>query len=483
MSSKVKIEVEAPSDEPRTVALTLARDFLGWRERRGRAHALTVALDFARRRCLRIDEGAGTFVDGSLHAEVGRRHVALPSRELGGGQRQGAGCAGSAFAALLAEHHLSLRSPNRIPTIAVEVGLFRRRPGTLARADVVVQVGDDEVRYRAGDQVLLTHARHGLDAPADGFAQLLRYRFGGHPLILAAVARLRFIPRWLSLHAVDSGLLPMTLPRTLPGLRADGEVTLRVGSLRPASGERPSTAGLREVVDLDGEEPDDAAISPSGRGAAAAAAGGPGAEPRIADALSLMRSGRALQGALRFFELTLEAGADPLPEVAAAMRASADDRVTALMASLGGAKDAASARHTLATYDVLRGTITGGSPALDAFEAEVRLALGETDEAKRLLGRAIAANPRLTGAYRTLGDVHLAAGDAGRAWRCWELARALCPVHPLLKQPAAFEEMLVALHPEYFVAPSLGVQSPRGRVAARFLAAPADRPEGGHAAD
>jgi tetratricopeptide (TPR) repeat protein len=173
-------------------------------------------------------------------------------------------------------------------------------------------------------------------------------------------------------------------------------------------------------------------------------------EQRLASSIAAIRSGDPLQGLLSFFELTLEVGAGMTPTLANLLRACSDERVKALLASLTPTNDADAMRMALAEQAKLRPTVASPCPVLDAFEASLRMTLGERQLSKELLTRALVANPRLVGAYKQLGDVYLGEFDARRAWRCWDIARTLCPSHPLLKDTAALEQMLVSEHPEYF---------------------------------
>jgi tetratricopeptide (TPR) repeat protein len=80
--------------------------------------------------------------------------------------------------------------------------------------------------------------------------------------------------------------------------------------------------------------------------------------------------------------------------------------------------------------------------------------LGKPKAAIELLARAIEANPRLTGAYKDLGDLYLQDWDMERAWRCWDIARGIAPSHPLLRGVADYEQMLLERYLEYFEAPA-----------------------------
>ena len=431
--------------KPHSILLSAGAGLLRYSDRSARE----TVLDFERRRHLVIDRSRGAFTDDSLFATVGGRSVELRNRAHIHRVLQAGGADASGFGPLVVEHQLSLLGTKSTTTIGV-AGIDRSEeaPRGLRRffrkspppppGDIVGHIAGDNVVYQAGAQCLFTHARDGFDAKPDGFIQFLRYRYGGHPRILAEVAKLKFLPRAISLHALQ------------PAQFDAGPVTLRPCAPRRIADEKPRTTGLEEVADLDTEDAIDSALTAS----RATSRNHPAlsTDERLAQALSLIRSGDALEGALRFFELTLEAAVALSPEIATALSGRSDPRVMALMASLQ-LKDKDSARQAVAIQAGVRETMTSGNAALDAFEAEARLAMGEPQKAKDLLARAVTTNPRLVGAYTTLGDIYLAGFDARRAWRCWDLARTIFPSHPILKGPAAFEAMLSGQHPEYLASP------------------------------
>jgi hypothetical protein len=66
------------------------------------------------------------------------------------------------------------------------------------------------------------------------------------------------------------------------------------------------------------------------------------------------------------------------------------------------------------------------------------------------LTKVLEASPRVTGAWKDLGDLFHADYDVTRAWLCWHRARSIAPSHRQLGGVAAYERRLEADHPEYF---------------------------------
>jgi hypothetical protein len=122
--------------------------------------------------------------------------------------------------------------------------------------------------------------------------QLVRYEGGGHPLILARIVGLGFVPREIRVEALQ----PEGFDR--------GPWIVRPTCFRRSQAAPPCTDGLREVAGLDGTEPADALLAISRP--APLATGDEDLAPRLGAAIAAIRSGDALGGTLAFLELTLE---------------------------------------------------------------------------------------------------------------------------------------------------------------------------------
>ena len=124
------------------------------------------------------------------------------------------------------------------------------------------------------------------------------------------------------------------------------------------------------------------------------------------------------------------------PVVAEALKATSDAGVKYLLTALGYGnrpESAEAVEFALRAYAELGMAAKSKAHVLWALEAGLRACRGDVEEAKRLLIRAIEANPRLAAAYKDLGDLFLRDFDARRAWACWETARAIAPTHPVLE--------------------------------------------------
>lgn len=228
----------------------------------------------------------------------------------------------------------------------------------------------------------------------------------------------------------------------LTPMHVGGEVTVRV--VEPAATPRsPLLDGFEERLPLDGSEPIDAVLRIN-RGTTP-----PSIATRCSEALGLLQGATPLLGVLTFLEITLEQPVEMPPAIAAAIKSSTDEVVPSFLALLQPPPEV-DARAVLRVFESLRGRAGRMAYLLGAFEAPVHLVLNQRNEAREALTKVVEANPRVTGAWKDLGDLFCPTYDFTRAWLCWERARSIAPTHPVLEDVASFERKLEADHPEYF---------------------------------
>lgn len=449
MGVEIELQIdESGNSRPSRARVSVAPGLVIYHEENGGQ----VVLDFERRRRLKLDALSRTYSEDSLLTTVTGRHIELPNRTHVRQVIEAGGFLAADFTPLAVEHQLAIKDPELNTSIDEAQGaadtnspkggflsLFKTKP---PRRDIEVKTVGPQMVYGAEDLPLLSHSRDGqrMRGAVAGYVQFIRYRYGGHPLILERVAALDFVPREVTLHALA--------PASLGGKA----VCLRVEECRERNVERPGTSRLEERTPFFQDSGEDMLRD------AREAARRPQSEPvdaQLESSLRALSAGDALQGFLSFCELTLETGIAMPPELAEAIKASSDKGLKNVVTALGCARstqNAEAVEFSLRAYAKLRLVATSKAHVLWAFEANLRACRGETEEAKQLLIRTIGANPRLAGAYKDLGDVFLRELDEGRAWACWETARSIAPSHPVLGSVRAFEEMLLARYPEYFVA-------------------------------
>ena len=387
--------------------------------------------DFSIRQRRTVDQTSRTYFVQPFHELVGARWMEAHNQEHVYSVLKAGGLADNDFSAPLVEHELSVQLPKSRTKLLSSSFLSR-----LTRGPHAIVVSDDavETSLKFGSRMLMSFSREGcagVDACA-AFIHFLQTRFGGHPLLLARLRAGGRIPRVLTL----SSLVPM---------HKGGEVRVRFVETIASSDSTPM--GAHQVPPpLDGSLPvDNVLFSDAWREA-------PAATPaeRLDQSLALMRAGEPLQGLLAFLELTLEVPVVMPAELAAAVNQCTHADVELLLRLVGPPKDEAGGRVALQEFDALRSRAGSRAYLLGPFEAAVRAALGEREQARQLLTAAVVANPRLTGAYKDLGDLFLRDFDASRAWLCWTRARDIAPTLGMLVDVSQFERRLEAENPQYF---------------------------------
>lgn len=389
-----------------------------------------IVLDVANQRKQEIDERTRSVTVEPLQAVVSFRDAEAQNR----GQHihevlKAGGLPDNDFAPVLAEHQLSVSFPSSRRTLGKRSILARLTGGP----DIAIVALQTQTDMMVGARCLMSVSGESQRPPdaVTAFTHFLRHAFGGHPCILQRIVDAGQLPAWITI----GHLTPM---------HTGGEVTVRVEG--PADAPRgPSTDGFEDRIPLDGTQPIDAVLGGGG-----GTMSSPPVAERVAQALAQLQGATPLEGLLTFLELTLEQPLAMPPEIAAAVRSSTDDAVPMFTGLLGPARSEDDARTRLRVFESLRGRAGRRAYLLGAFEASLLTALAQPAEAKAALTRVLEANPRVTGAWKDLGDLFCPDYDFRRAWLCWQRARSIAPTHPVLEAVAAYERKLEADHPEYF---------------------------------
>jgi hypothetical protein len=388
-----------------------------------------IELDFAAQLERRIDEHERTLTTRPLHAIVHMRSAEAKNRGLHIYEvLKAGGLPDNDFAPILAEHQCAASLPGRPRTVGKRSLLARLRGGP----DIEVIERPVELDMKVGARCLMSVARDRAALPGAGpaFAQFLRYAFGGHPCLLQRIADDPRAPASITLR----GLMPM---------QTGGEVTVRVIGPSDAA-PAPSSAGFEARLDVDGSEPIDAVLRRDPAPAAAPLAA------RRAAALALLQGDTPLPGLLQVLELSLEQDVEMSPELAAAVRPNRDEVVPRFLALLQPPGSEADARERLEQLALLRDRAGRMAYLLGAFEAVLHRVLKQPSQAVAALTAVLEANPRITGAWKDLGELWGSSYDFTRAWLCWQRARAIAPEHRLLEDVARYQRDLEANHPEFF---------------------------------
>ena len=403
-----------PPDKHYEVDATLADT---WMIVRNGAH--TSFFDFDRRRHVEIDEPTHTRIDFSLYDAAGFRVMELANRQN--------------LAKMMAAAKITQAQAQFDPVDVEHILAIQDKPGSPLK---VAADGPDTV-FLNGTRVLARESTQATPVPpaqARMFAQLIRYTWGGHPQILAALAQANAIPSTLALTTVN-GVTTTTV--------------VKVSSVRPSSVGPIDVAAIPPRPDAAAQTPVDHILA---RGDAFTTADIAAARQRAHNQpVAAFQDKRPLDAWLAILEWMLTTGEAP-PALDAAQKAAltADPSVVALNTALASHPDKDGLLHAIAQLEALRAHAQSQGYMLDLFIANDHAMAGDRKAALDGLVAVLQAHPFIAGAYKDLGDNLLMSYDASNAWRCWDLGRRIAPGYQNFKAVNQFEANLATQHPEYF---------------------------------
>jgi hypothetical protein len=377
----------------------------------------TSFFDFDRRRRTDIDEATHTRVDRSLFDVPGFRVMEFANRQNLAKMMSAAKITQNQFDLIETEHIFSIQDKPANPLHAATNG--------------------DDTEFMDGTKTL---ARESMKAtpvqPAQArmFAQLIRYTWGGHPQILAALAQSNGIPATLKLRMLDVG--------------GTTTVTLDVTSVQASVMAPIDIAALPLQPVLSTQTPINQILA---RGAAFTDADIATARQRVRSLIDAdFKDNRPFDAYLGIIEWMLTTG-EPPPAMDAAQIATvnADPSVMALRAALAPHSKAVM-QQAMDQLEALRPHTQAQGYMLELFVANDRASMGDRKAALVGLVDLLQAHPFVAGAYKDLGDNLLVSFDAPNAWRCWDIGRHIAHSFANFLAVDQFESSLVTQHPEYF---------------------------------
>jgi tetratricopeptide (TPR) repeat protein len=405
-----------PPDSAQQSEVVLADSFISVR-----SGNTTNVFDFARRRRYVIDEAAKTYDEFALFDILGFRELELRNRS---GMRKA-----------LAKAKLDQKTTTPLED-EHELSIQDGAAGAAGPAGLVVAhvEGEDEV-FASGAVTLLRHSKAALPAsPADAarFVQYLRYLFGGHPAVLAALQKEQQIPARLRyVFQTVGGIRTVDLRFAVRQADAPATLSLAGYAQRPPAA---SATTLDELVDR-----------------AWASRATLAANVRTPVQASIMQTAapHAFDERLGVSEAFLATGQMPMLSDEQKQAFQIDPAVRTLTQATA-AKDPNALRQAIKTLQMLRLQAQSRRYMLSLFEANDDVQLGDFDKARPLFAEVLQGNPAIAGAYKDIGDFYFRTFDTPRAWRCWEIARTLAPLYPTIGAVGQFERSLVTRFPEYF---------------------------------
>lgn len=412
MSVATRYTVAAHGDNPPPDEITQYKVVLGERYISVSTPGESTIYDFASRRRYQVDLASASYVDYSLFDGVGQRTSELRNRHWIAATLRKAEV-GPVFDPVFDEHNFSLTAPGRKLSETQESGV------TMLAVDgnPLAQIPAGGTSIGAGD--------------AAQFERMLRYRFGGHPLVLARLARDKRVPAgFVMLH------------------KQIGRSQARTYTISALQHSAPAGYDLKPYAarTAQGNEIDQLLDKAQANAAPPTAASRQAFEAEVAQAFADKRIFDAMLG---MAEWTFVSGAAMTPSAQQAALMRADPAIRAY-AQVRRYKSKADLEAAIAQMQELRNATTRKQHMVMLFEANLRARLGDVRGALPLYASVLRANPALAGAYKDMGDALYQSYDSARAWRSWDAGRRMAPALDLFEAVNRHEQVLVREHPEYF---------------------------------
>ncbi|HEX8609869.1 MAG TPA: hypothetical protein VF800_01085 [Telluria sp.] len=412
MSVATKYTVATHGDNPPPDEIKQYKVVLGERYVSVSTTGESMIYDFATRRRYQVDLASASYVDYSLFDGVGFRKPELRNRALIGKSLTTAGVAPS-FDPVFDEHNLSLTASGRKLSETTEAG-----------ATVLAVDGNPLAQIPAGGTSIGA-------SDAAQFERMLRYRFGGHPLVLARLSRDKRVPAGFVMHHKRIGVSEART-YTISALTQSA----------PASYDlKPYTARTAQ-----GNEIDQLLDKAQANAAPPTAATRQAFEAEIAQAFA---DKRIFDGMLGMAEWAFVSGEPMKPSAEQSALLRADPTMQAYMKAIRY-KSKADLEAAVAKMQELRKSTTRKQHIVMLFEANLRGKLGDLRGALPLYVSVLRTNPALAGAYKDMGDTLYKSYETPRAWRSWDAGRRMAPTLDLFDAVNLHEQNLVREHPEYF---------------------------------
>lgn len=168
----------------------------------------------------------------------------------------------------------------------------------------------------------------------------------------------------------------------------------------------------------------------------------------IAEAKQFVKDKHYVDAFLSLIEYSLATG-DGASDAMRAIRDEIGDNPTiSRIATLLAPKSEEDAKEFLEEFDEIEKEVHKKGYVLEIFKGNLAQSIHEP--ADKMFLKALNANPLITGAYKDLGESYESQWQMDLAWDCFDMARKLCPDHPLLGSVNDMEKLLQDRHPEYF---------------------------------
>jgi len=398
--------------------------------------------DFRLKRRLMLDRAQRVFANLSLYGDLAFRRFEVGKRLT--------------LSAMVDESPGGVGRPLSVTPFWIESDLGMRIGAKDLPEVVEDTLASGAIRFRAAGQEVALFAPANEAVPAavrDSYGRFLRLRLPLHPDIAAAILRDGRVPKrlvFVTVSGYDRHPAGLVLTKSV---RLDGDYPLPVGlELRPLAGqaEDEEALSLRGLLPLMLEAVAGKRSSVTRTLTDYRRAVDQGLRDRKDFAAALLLAEMTLQYGPTASDCSTGPGGAPCHDAyELGLRFARDPRAAQLYrAQTMEGNDQAEASRL---WETLRHDDVPGGYIVDVFLGDRLSASGHRQEAMGAFGKALQANPTLTGIYKKLGDHFLRASRTDLAWLCYDLGRAL-PVAGSdgpLAEVGELEQKLEAQFPEF----------------------------------
>ncbi len=375
--------------------------------------------DFKNKRIRLVDNKTKTYVDVSLYPVIGFRDAEMQNRML--------------LSKVLEQSKVNIPA-EMFDAFSISSDLGVMPPGDAKEPEIEIVEKDNTITFKHGGKTVteVTFSDTALDDTfANTYGKAILYKCKIHPLVWKQIQARKKIIDKLSFAAPRlPGAIEHISLKLLSTTRDTSDIKIPDDYKRKFDSTSPLYT-LQEKVIL----PNKPIVMPT-------------KEAAVAEAKQLIKDKQYVDAFLTMIEYSLATG-DGASDAIRTIREEIGDNVTiSRIATLLTPKTEEDAKEFLEEFDEIEKVVHKKGYVIEIFKGNLAQSINEP--ADKMFLKALHANPLITGAYKDLGESYESQWQMDLAWDCFDIARTLCPTHPLLKNVEDMERILQERHPEYF---------------------------------
>ena len=369
--------------------------------------------DFVKKRIIKIALSKKIYTDDSLFSDIGLRAYTFQNR-------LGSDSEGKAVPSypVLNEHMFSLKKDGM-------------------KSEISETLKEGMVCFSSANKNLLAYSNEGYDVSRDDkeiFMKFFRYIFGGHPQILAKLARDHTIPKkiWVYYYGDTEKIKALGIS----ALKTTPTHFFSLVNYTPGVLAKDEDGFLHFLHKVKHSENIDLIKYMA---------------TLLKEADTHFQEGFYLDAMLTFIEYRFVSGL-PFPTDFENKKflLESDDNVFKFFKAIQPPENDDAAPEHLTVLTSLEKEAKFKKHVIWLFKANTHLKVGNLQEAKKLFHKALKANTNIALAYKDLGGIYFKESNTKIAWRCWDVARKITPGHRRLMYLDGYEKKFEMDYPEFF---------------------------------